>query len=94
MFINPKLLPFYQVQFISENNRILSSLLLMNKNVSDKAEKPGNIIENLINHITNFIPLSAELKNRLETICETQNFSKKSFSSQTKQNLSEHLFYK
>ncbi|WP_378187516.1 Crp/Fnr family transcriptional regulator [Aquimarina sp. W85] len=48
-------------------------------NVSNKAEKPTNIIENLINHITNFIPVSTELKKRLETICEIQNFPKNHF---------------
>jgi CRP-like cAMP-binding protein len=47
--------------------------------VSNKAKKPTTIIENLINHITNFIPVSIELKNRLETICKTQNFSKNHF---------------
>ena len=32
------------------------------------------IIENLIRHITGFIPISIDPKNRLETICEIQNF--------------------
>ncbi|MGB3343125.1 MAG: Crp/Fnr family transcriptional regulator [Aequorivita sp.] len=53
--------------------------LLIWRNVSNKAEKPTTIIENLINHITNFIPVSIELKNRLEAICETQNFPKNHF---------------
>lgn len=45
----------------------------------EQAEKLTIIKDNLINHITNFIPVSIELKNRLETICQTQNFPKNHF---------------
>ncbi|MHA6697489.1 Crp/Fnr family transcriptional regulator [Chryseobacterium sp. A301] len=38
-----------------------------------------DIIENLINHIANFIPISTELKCRLETIGEIRNLSKGHF---------------
>jgi CRP-like cAMP-binding protein len=47
--------------------------------VSNKAEKPTNLIENLINYFTNFIPISTELKNRLESICHIEIFPKNYF---------------
>jgi CRP-like cAMP-binding protein len=56
-----------------------SSALLIYINVSNKAAKPTNIIENLINHIAKFIPVSNELKNRLELICEIKIYPKKYF---------------
>ena len=47
--------------------------------IGNNDEKPTKIIEKLIHHITKYIPVSNELKNRLATICETQNFPKNHF---------------
>ena len=45
----------------------------------DQTEKQTNHIKSLINHITNFIPVSNELKNRLESICDIEIFPKSHF---------------
>lgn len=47
--------------------------------VSNKAKKPSNLIKSLINHITNYIPVSNELRNRLESICDIEIFPKNHF---------------
>lgn len=47
--------------------------------MSTTRQRKTNIIEILINHIANLIPVSIELKNRLETIGEIQNFPKNHF---------------
>jgi len=47
--------------------------------VSNKATKPTNSINNLINHISNFIPVSIQLKKRIESIGKIQNFPKNHF---------------
>ena len=60
--------------------------------VSNKASKLTNRIENLINHITNFIPVSSELKTRLELICNIEVFPKNHFLHKPKRICSNTYF--
>ena len=57
----------------------LTSALRLAETVSNKATKPKNLIKNLINHITNFIPVSTELRKRIESIGKIQTFPKNHF---------------
>ncbi len=70
---------FCCVWFSFGNSSHTKPQLSIHKHVSNKAKKPKNLIESLISHITNFIPVSNELKNRLESICCVEIFPKNHF---------------
>ena len=61
-------------------------------NCKSKIRKPTNIIESLVSHISNFIPVSKELKSRLETICEIQKFPKNHFLHKPKRTCLDTFF--